>query len=87
MREKIYSIIEIGGEDDKLSHAYDTIMMFVIIVSLVPLAFKDSNAIFKIIDYISTLVFILDYILRLITADKKLGLKSPIAFKYSHFFK
>ncbi|HPY85699.1 MAG TPA: ion transporter [Ruminococcus flavefaciens] len=79
MREKLFKIIDVSTEDNSLSHGYDSFMMIVIIVSLVPLAFKTTNTVFLIIEYASTFVFIIDYLLRLITADFKTGLKHPAA--------
>ncbi|OPZ22243.1 MAG: Cyclic nucleotide-gated potassium channel [Firmicutes bacterium ADurb.BinA205] len=79
MREKLYKIIDVSTEDNSLSHAYDTFMMLIIIASLVPLAFKSTNTVFLIIDYISTFIFIIDYLLRIITADYKICLKQPVA--------
>ena len=79
MREKLFKIIDVSTEDNSLSHGYDSFMMIVIIVSLVPLAFKTTNTVFLIIEYVSTFIFIIDYLLRLITADFKTGLKHPAA--------
>ncbi len=71
-RKRIYSIIQIADYDDKVSMIYDTVMMVIIILSLVPLAFKKTNIAFTIIDVVATVLFIIDYILRLVTADFKL---------------
>ena len=71
-RYRIYEVIEIANEDDKVSRAYDIGMMAVIVLSLVPLAFKETNLVFQVIDYVTTALFILDYLLRLLTADLKL---------------
>ena len=79
MRKKIYSIIEPVGNDNKLSNIYDFIMMTTIVVSIIPLAFKETNAFFQLIDYITVSIFILDYLLRLLTADYKLK-KSVASF-------
>ena len=79
MRKKLFSIIESVENDSKLSNVYDLIMMVTIVVSVVPLAFKETNTIFQWIDYITVTIFILDYFLRLITADYKLK-KSVISF-------
>ena len=40
MRKRIYEIIEVADEEDKLSAIYDSFMMLVIVTSLIPLAFK-----------------------------------------------
>ena len=73
MRKKLYSIIEPAGNGTKLSSIYDFIMMATIVISIVPLAFKETNLIFQWIDYITVGIFVLDYILRLFTADCKLS--------------
>ena len=79
MRRKLYSILEASDGSNKLSGAYDFIMMFTIVVSIIPLAFKETNAVFQWIDYITVTIFIIDYILRLITADFQLK-KSVASF-------
>ena len=79
MRKKLYSIIEPVDNGTKLSGIYDFIMMATIVISIVPLAFKETNLIFQWIDYITVGIFVLDYILRLFTADYKLN-KSVASF-------
>ena len=51
---------------------YDFLMMVAIIASIVPLAFKSTNLAFEIIDKITVIIFIVDYLLRWIVADLKL---------------
>lgn len=79
MRKKLYTIIEPVNGDNKLSNIYDFIMMATIIISIFPLAFKETNIVFQWIDYITVGIFIIDYILRLVTADYKLK-KSVVSF-------
>ena len=79
MREKLFSTIEPIDGNSKLSNIYDFIMMTTIVISVVPLAFKETNTVFRWIDYITVSIFILDYFLRLITADYKLK-KSVVSF-------
>ena len=74
-RRRIFEIIETAGENDKASNAYDLFMMVMIIMSLVPLAFKEEYTAFVVIDKVAAGVFIIDYLLRLITADYKLQKK------------
>ena len=71
MRRRIFEIIEKSEPDDRLSSVYDCFMMIVIALSLLPLAFKQDNAFFQIIDKIAVVIFIIDYVLRWITADYK----------------
>ena len=73
MRKRIYEVIEVAGGNDILSRIYDIFMILVIFASLIPLAFKDQRPLFVLMDRISVGIFIVDYILRLITADFKLG--------------
>lgn len=71
MRKRIFEIIEKANGDDKLSKIYDYSMMAVIAVSLIPMAFKETNTVFSVIDYTAAILFSIDYFLRLITADFK----------------
>ena len=61
MRERIFQIIEKSKEGDKISAYYDFFMLFIIIVSLVPLAFKQETTAFLVIDKICVCIFIVDY--------------------------
>ncbi len=72
MRERLFQIIEVGEEDDKLSRAYDFFMMATIIISIIPLWSHNDTELFTIIDKVTVVVFIADYVLRLFTADLKL---------------
>ncbi|SDA60745.1 voltage-gated potassium channel [Butyrivibrio sp. INlla18] len=80
MRKRIFGIIETSEENDKISSIYDAVMLLAIIISIVPLAFKKSFAIFQYTDIVTTVLFIVDYVLRLITADYKLKDHSAISF-------
>ena len=79
MREKLYVVIEKSEYRDRISAAYDYFMLVIIAVSLVPLFFKQDNIGFKVIDKVTVVMFIIDYILRLMTADYKLK-KGKISF-------
>lgn len=72
MRKRIYELIEVAEEGNKLSKIYDVVMIFVIFISIIPLAFKEQTEIFRIIDKVTVSIFIIDYILRWITADFRL---------------
>ena len=80
MRKRIYEIIEVSKDNDILSKIYDSFMMIIIVLSLVPLVFKETNAIFDFIDIFSAIIFISDYVLRWSTADFKYNDKSLKAF-------
>ena len=72
MRNRIFEIIETAHEGDKASAIYDSLMMALIIASVIPLAFKKTNAIFEIVNVVTAVCFVVDYVLRLSTADLKL---------------
>ncbi len=80
LRKRIFEILEIAEDDDKISGLYDTVMMIVIILSLIPLAFKNTNIFFVIIDKVAAAIFILDYALRWMTADYKFNQKGIVPF-------
>lgn len=80
MRERIYQIIEIAEKDDKASHIYDVFMICVIAISLIPLTMKEPDHIWAVIDNICVAFFIVDYLLRLATADYKYQDSSILSF-------
>ena len=82
MRNRLFEIIETAKEDDRISNIYDIFMLIVIFTSLIPLAFKKEISLFLWIDKISVIVFIIDYFLRIITADLKLKRKAKSFFIY-----
>lgn len=72
IRHRIFEIIEVGKETDKTSKIYDFTMMICIVASIIPMCFKDSNPVFVSIEQITVIIFIVDYLFRLMTADFKL---------------
>ena len=72
MRKRIYEIIDLGRKGDKLSLAYEIFMIIVIIVSIIPLLFLKVYPIFHVIEKVTVTIFIIDYILRWMTADYRL---------------
>ena len=63
MRKKIYNILNQNA-------IYDTFMFAVIIMSIIPLAFVKQQSWMTLIDRITVIIFIVDYILRWFVADK-----------------
>ena len=80
MRERVYQIIEKSEGESRISTVYDFFMMFMIALSLIPLAFKEENTFFFIIDKVAMVVFIIDYLLRWMTADYKYEKRSVLSF-------
>jgi len=71
MRRKIYEMVETAQAENKVSAWYDRLMLVCILSSVVPLCFKETNLLFFWIEKVTVTVFIVDYLLRWITADYK----------------
>ena len=71
-RERIFTTLNNEKENDAACIAYNRTMAVLIVVSLIPLCFKESNIYLEIIEYVCIVVFITDYLLRWITADLSL---------------
>ena len=80
MRKRIFEIIEKSEENDKISSLYDYFMIVAIFLSLIPLAFKGGTTWGETLDKCCVVIFIIDYLLRWMTADYKFNKKSVISF-------
>ena len=72
-RERIHAILTNDDENDRASIWYNRVMVVLIICSIVPLWFKESNIAFGALEYICVFFFIVDYLLRWATADLSMG--------------
>lgn len=70
-RKSLFDIIETES-NSVLGKLYDWIMLIFIVISLIPLAFREQITTFIWFDKISVSAFIIDYLLRWLTADYKL---------------
>lgn len=71
-RQKIWDLIEPSTGDGVFTgwnDIYDYAMIVIILISLVPLAFKEEPSFFTIIDKGAAVFFAIDYLLRWITYD------------------
>ena len=84
-RKQIFEIIEKDDGSNVWSHLYDVFMFVIIILSVVPLMFWDYHPVFIYIEIFTTTIFIIDYILRWVTADYKIGkgTHSFVSYPYS----
>lgn len=80
MRKRVYEIIETASDGDRVSSVYDVCMMILIVISLVPLAFKTETPFFRVLDKSCAALFIVDYLLRWLTADYKYNKRGAIPF-------
>ena len=79
----VYNTIE--GQTSKYNSLYNTFMIITIIFSLLSLVFKTNYTILKYIDYFTVSIFIIDYILRWLTANYTLkkGIKSYLIYPFT----
>jgi voltage-gated potassium channel len=73
IRQRIFEIIEKSDGKNKPSLIYDLFMIFCIGISLFPLAMKNAPSAWITVEWVTTVIFVVDYVLRLWTADLKLS--------------
>lgn len=79
-KKRLYEIIEVSIDDDIASKAYDIMMLVAVVVGLIPLMIKGNNRYTVLIDLVTIIIFIFDYVIRIYTADFKMGVKSYKAY-------
>lgn len=75
MRRRLYLIIEQSKNGNRLSLCYDIVMLGAIAASIVPLMFAHDCYAFHVIEQITVSFFVVDYLLRWMTADYRQGKK------------
>lgn len=73
IRQKIYDIVELKEVNSLASRLYNQFMLILVVISMLPLAFKEDYEIFAITDIVVVSVFIVDYLLNWLTADIRFG--------------
>jgi len=85
-RKRLFDIIEKAEVKDTPSKIYDTFIIVVIALSLIPMAYKTETPALVLLDKVTVAIFIVDYILRWFTADYKFdehSLRSFIRYPFS----
>lgn len=89
IRKLIYEVIEPASKATVWSQVYDICMMILILCSIVPLAFRTELPVFDMLDKVSVSFFILDYVLRWLTADYAMpdrkGWRAFLAYPFTAF--
>lgn len=82
VRKKLFKIVE---KDTTYYEWYDILILICIWVSIIPLTFKEQNNFTYILTTLTTVVFVIDYILRWITSDfrAKKGIYSFIEYPFT----
>lgn len=84
MRQTIYEIIDSKDNDSTIGKCYNAFMILTISFSLLPLTVKADSEWKYNIDNITSVLFLIDYLLRFCTADFHLN-KGKLSFLYYPF--
>ncbi len=85
-RGHIFRLIEKDENNSMGSKIYDYSMLTAIILSLIPLTTKTESSVIQWLDIVTCIIFIIDYVLRWITADlraEKKGLGEFLKYPFS----
>lgn len=82
VRKKLFKIVE---KDTTYYEWYDILILICIWISIIPLTFKEQNNFTYILTILTTIVFVIDYMLRWITSDFRLkkGIDSFIKYPFT----
>lgn len=72
LQQKIFDLVNRDRKGSLASRAYDWYMLIMIFASIIPLMFIDDYPIFKVIEIITLIAFIIDYLLRWFSAEIEL---------------
>jgi voltage-gated potassium channel len=79
-KRRIFEVIEASNTGDESSRAYDVMIGTAVIVGLLPMTLKTENPYTRIIEILTSIIFLSDYCVRVYTADYKMGYKSIKAY-------
>ncbi len=80
VKKRVYEVIEVSNIGDVSSRAYDVMITTAVVVGLLPMTLKAESTYTKVIELVTSLIFIIDYCSRVYTADYKMGYKSIKAY-------
>ncbi len=72
LRRKLFDLINKDRKGDLCSRLYDWAMLVFIFASVVPLMFLTDYPVFRVIDIVTVIAFIIDYVLRWYTSPMQL---------------
>lgn len=87
-RHRIYAMVELSAPGDLLSEAYDRLLIMFVVLSIFPLCFKETNALFESLEELAIWFFGIDYLLRWFTSDihyKKWGSDAFVRYPFTPF--
>lgn len=85
LKQRIYDLINKDRKNEISSRVYDWYMLIMIIMSIIPLMFIADYPIFSVIEVITVIAFIVDYLLRWYSSPIQLkkGWKSYIIYPFT----
>lgn len=86
MRKQLYSILDVQDNHSLLSKSYNIANILITLISLIPLLFHQQTEALIIVEGLTIVFFVIDYILRFMTADIKFGYKKPLVAFISYPF-
>lgn len=93
MKNRLYNILEVDNNNEsKLDELYSYFMILMIVISIIPLFTRERNILLYLMEDISLIVFLIDYLLRWYCANIRIkrGWKSyfiyPFTFLHSLIF-
>ncbi len=80
-----YNVINKDNKDKPAARVYDGVMLLLIILSIVPLMFVKTYPVFRVIEIVTLVAFIIDYVARWFTADIELrrGWRSYLDYPFT----
>lgn len=87
-RHRIYKMVELAKPGDLLSEAYDRLLIIFVVLSIFPLCFKETNALFESLEGMTIWFFVIDYLLRWFTCDfhhKRWGNEAFVRYPFTLF--
>ncbi|MER2064165.1 MAG: ion transporter, partial [Alkalibacterium sp.] len=86
MRRELYRILDVEDDVSLQSKAYNVVNILMIVISLIPLVFKEQTPLLLRLEFVAVVFFLLDYILRFVTADYKFPEKGKVESFFSYPF-
>lgn len=92
-RKRLYEIVEVGASDDAASRAYDFFSAAVLLVNIAVLFLSTFDgiaarygALFGVIEALTVLFFLVDFVLRFFSADFMYPKKTPLKARLRYLF-
>lgn len=92
IRKRIFEILQIGNREDLASSLFDYFIVFVIILNIFTVFFSTFDVSIKyddvlnVIEWVTSIIFLIEYVLRLVTADYLYPTDSKVKARFHFVF-